>query len=372
MSDVKNDMYLAAFIRQCDGDASLNEDVLLKNSVTIKKDNLIIDGNGHVLDGNGENRIFHIKKNKNVTLKNLVFKNAKAPDGLFDEPKGYGGAIFNEGQLKLVNCEFINNYAKKDGYDILNKGNLKLENCKFSQKGNKNAILNRSSILALNSEKNELEPFISNSNVKWVPEIIDGPTERFPPKPDEVVINPQSTIHEVASELSTASKPVNDSNQGYILYQPFTAYEGDEPFVFISYKHSDYKAVYPIIDKLHKAGIRIWYDAGLPIGRNYDIQIAKHIKKSRLFVTFITEEVIRCADNEDDYLVKEASVAIHLGKEYLPIYLDNVDLAGFYLMHYLGKQSILKFDYGDNEEKFIEACVSAFKDDYGIEPVKNE
>lgn len=363
MTGVKDNYYLANLIR-VNNTISLQEDILIKKPVEINKSNIMIDGNGHVIDGD-KKRIFEIK-GKNVILKNIIFKNAKAPNGIFTEPKGVGGAILNRGRSELINCEFINNSAKKNGNDIFNKGDLTIQNCKFSQSANgKKAILNNGSLNGFESEKDELESAIYNINtIEWWPEpVVDDA---------KIKITPKSSVKEVYSEISTASKPADEANQGYILNQPFDAYEGDEPFVFISYKHSDYRAVYPIIDKLHNAGIRIWYDAGLPIGRNYDIQIAKNIERSKLFVTFITEEVIRCADNEDDYLVKEASVAIHLGKEYLPIYLDKVDLAGFYVMHYLGKQSILKFDYGDNEEKFIEACISAFKDDYGIEPEINE
>lgn len=344
----------------------LNTDILVRKPIEIGKNNIVIDGNGHVIDGNGKKRLFKIK-GKNIILKNLIFKNAKAPTSRIKRG-GYGGAIFNEGQLKLINCEFIDNVAKNDGYDILNTGELNIENCRFSQeKTGKNAIYNVGLIQAFDDEKNELKHFISDSNIEWIQQ---GPITAIEHKPNsEILIDAQSSVDEVACELATAFKQVDDGDDGYILHQPFDAYEGDEPFVFISYKHVDYKKVYPIIDKFHKAGINIWYDAGLPVGKNYDIQIAKHIMKSSLFVTFVTEEAIRCSSNDEDYLIKEAYVAIHLDKKCLPIYLDKVDLDGFYLMHYLGKQSILKFDYKNNEEKFIEACLSAFKD-FGIKPNK--
>lgn len=352
MANVKYDNYLAALIRKCDDMVSLNEDILIKNTVTIRKDNLVLDGAGHTIDGNGKHRILHVKGN-DVVLKNLIFKNAKAPEGFFSETKGIGGAIYNEGKVHLINCKFVDNCAKKDGYDILNNGELKIESCSFSPQEGKSAVLNRSLIKAYDAEKDDLQQFISNSNVEWIS--LGG------------IITEKSTVEEVAFELSTASKPTGDGNDGYIVNQPFDAYEGNEPFVFISYKHADYKSVYPIIDRFHKAGINVWYDAGLPIGRNYDIQIAKHIMKSTLFVTFITEEAIRCSDNEEDYLVRELSVAVHLGKKCLPIYLDDVELDGFYLMHYLHKQSIFKHHYDGNDDLFIEACISAFAN-FGILP----
>lgn len=363
---MKKSYYLEEILRY-NNKIFLNTDILVKEPIEIGKNNIVIDGNGHTIDGNGKKRLFKIK-GKNIILKNLIFKNAKAPTSWLKRG-GYGGAIFNEGQLKLINCEFIGNVAENDGYDILNtdNGKLSIENCKFSNgEIGKNAIYNVGLIQAFDDEKNELEHYISDSNIEWIPHESINEKETMPDS--EVLITAESSVDEVASELATAFKQVNDDD-GYILHQPFEAYEGDEPFLFVSYKHADYQKVYPVINKFHKAGINIWYDAGLPVGKNYDIQIAQHIMKSSLFVTFITEEAIKCSSNDEDYLIKEAYVAIHLGKECLPIYLDEVDLAGFYLMHYLGKQSILRFDYKNNEERFIEACISAFND-FGIKSDK--
>lgn len=161
----------------------------------------------------------------------------------------------------------------------------------------------------------------------------------------------------------------NNNFQSHVINAPFEPYEGDEPYIFISYKHSDWEIVYPVIKKLHEAGFNIWYDVNLPKGRNYDIQIANHIIKSKLFVTFITEEVMSCSNDEDDYLIKEFTVANNSKIKRLPIYLEDVQLSGFYLMHYLGRQSIFKHEYDNNEDMFIDSCISAFKS-FGLEPNK--
>lgn len=156
---------------------------------------------------------------------------------------------------------------------------------------------------------------------------------------------------------------------GYKNNLPFVAYDGDEPYIFISYKHSDYKLVYPVIKRLHDEGFNLWYDAALPKGKYYDIQIANHIKNAKLFITFFTQEVINCANDEEDYLIKELSVANMMKTERLAIFLEKVELDGFYLMHYLGKQWIIKHDYA-NDEFFIEECIRAFINDFGLKPKK--
>lgn len=154
--------------------------------------------------------------------------------------------------------------------------------------------------------------------------------------------------------------------QSHVLNMPFEAYDGDGPYIFISYKHVDWMKVYPIIRRFKKEGFNIWYDANLPQGENYDIEIANRIENSDLFITFITEEVIRCSNNREDYLVKELNVAIALEKQRLPIFLDNIKLSGSFLMHYSNIHSIFKYEFGDDEDKFIEACVHAFKNQFNI------
>lgn len=143
------------------------------------------------------------------------------------------------------------------------------------------------------------------------------------------------------------------------------AYEGEEPYIYVSYKHKDSKIVFPVIKQLSDAGFNIWHDNGLSFGKNYDIQIAEHISNSALFVTFITKNVMDRAYDAEDYSIRELAVARRLNKKILPIYLENVELKGYYIMHLSAIQSVFKFEFGDDDD-FIKSCVSAFKD-YGLE-----
>ena len=59
----------------------------------------------------------------------------------------------------------------------------------------------------------------------------------------------------------------SDTNTSHKLNLPFKAYTGDEPYIFISYKHADSDIVYPVIKQMHDLGFNLWYDAGLPHGK---------------------------------------------------------------------------------------------------------
>ena len=91
-----------------DGDVlSLNHDYKYNGSsnftgITVNKNNIVIDGNGHTLDANNSGRIFKIS-GSDITLKNLVFTN-----GAIEE----GAAIYNNGSnLKIINSTFCGNNA---------------------------------------------------------------------------------------------------------------------------------------------------------------------------------------------------------------------------------------------------------------------
>ena len=55
------------------------------------------------------------------------------------------------------------------------------------------------------------------------------------------------------------------------------AYEGREPYIFISYAHKDMAKVLPIIEGLAEKGFRIWYDAGIEAGTEWPEYIAEHL-----------------------------------------------------------------------------------------------
>lgn len=93
------------------------------------------------------------------------------------------------------------------------------------------------------------------------------------------------------------------SNQyeSHKLNTPFTAYDGDGQYIFVSYKHADSNIVFPVIKELHDRGFDIWYDDGLTYGENYDIEIAQKIKNSSMFMNFVTQTSMACANDPEDY-----------------------------------------------------------------------
>ena len=70
--------------------------------------------------------------------------------------------------------------------------------------------------------------------------------------------------------------------------RPQSAYEGDEPYVFVSYSHVDDDLVYPEIRWLQDQGINVWYDEGISGASRWRDAIARHLGGCRLLLYFVT------------------------------------------------------------------------------------
>ncbi|MBE6499311.1 MAG: hypothetical protein E7Z80_02010, partial [Methanobrevibacter thaueri] len=93
---------------------------------TLEGNVFIIDGNGHSLNANHFSRIFDIVNNAHVIIKNLKLENAY---------EDYGGAIYNDGNLEIINSNFTNNSASDEGGAIFNNATLSITNSLFTNNG---------------------------------------------------------------------------------------------------------------------------------------------------------------------------------------------------------------------------------------------
>ncbi|MBR7039521.1 MAG: toll/interleukin-1 receptor domain-containing protein [Oscillospiraceae bacterium] len=88
------------------------------------------------------------------------------------------------------------------------------------------------------------------------------------------------------------------------------AYTGSEPYLFVSYRHTERKLAYPIIRRLHEAGFRVWYDEGIHPGTAYfnDI-IAEHVEGCTVLLALCSKDYF-----QSDNCRHELEYAGELGK----------------------------------------------------------
>ena len=75
--------------------------------------------------------------------------------------------------------------------------------------------------------------------------------------------------------------------------KPQPAYQGDDPYIFISYSHDDAIA-FDEINWLQNNSVNVWYDEGISAGSEWSESIARAIKHCSRFV-YLTQSHLRIA-----------------------------------------------------------------------------
>ena len=142
------------------------------------------------------------------------------------------------------------------------------------------------------------------------------------------------------------------------------SYEGNKPYVFISYSHEDSEKVFEILNKLQDSGLRFWYDAGTKKGSEWQDCIAEHIRDCECMLAFHSK-----SSNESEHCKDEISFAKwrEINKKIFSVYLDKVKLFLGTQMAILRFQYLNFYEYATDKRKFftellesplIQPCVS--------------
>ena len=114
-----------------------------------------------------------------------------------------------------------------------------------------------------------------------------------------------------------------------MIYNFPIAYNGEKPYIFISYAHKDSEIVLHIIKKLQDDGFRVWYDEGIAAGSNWDVYISEHLDKCSNFIGFLSKAYIKSQNCKD-----ELALSRKKGKPMNLIYIDDAELTPGLRMRY--------------------------------------
>ena len=130
-----------------------------------------------------------------------------------------------------------------------------------------------------------------------------------------------------------------------------TPYEGNEPYIFISYSHKDTDAVLCVIEALEQSGFRVWFDAGVEAGSEWPEYIATHLRKSACILAFISPHFassINCR--------RELTFAQDLNIPMLNVYLSDVELSDGLRMQLGLNQCLFKNKFSTERDFLYAVC----------------
>ena len=99
------------------------------------------------------------------------------------------------------------------------------------------------------------------------------------------------------------------------------AYEGNQPFIFVSYSHRNSRYIHGLIAHLQDTGYRVWFDGGIEAGSEWPEYIASHLERCSCVLTFMSNAFVA-----SDNCKRELHFAQELKKPLLNVYIEDVVL----------------------------------------------
>ncbi len=96
------------------------------------------------------------------------------------------------------------------------------------------------------------------------------------------------------------------------------SYEGNEPYIFVSYSHKDAPKVRTVLKRIEEEKFRFWYDDTMEVGEDFRAELQTKIEDCSAFLMFISENSMA-----SKYCGMEVIVAFKNDKKIYPIYLDD-------------------------------------------------
>ena len=164
-----------------------------EGGIILESDGLVINGNGHAIDGAGKSRIFTII-GKNITLKNIIFKNGHTHLNNYENPLNSDGAAIknnSKARLSIINCEFKDNASEDKGGVIDNRGGkIILCDSKFDSNHAKytaGAIINgksgkmkiKNSLFSKNSSNHEGGAIENKGEMTLIKSLLENNTSKY-------------------------------------------------------------------------------------------------------------------------------------------------------------------------------------------------
>lgn len=121
-------------------------------------------------------------------------------------------------------------------------------------------------------------------------------------------------------------------------------YEGDQPYLFVSYCHKDKDIVLPILELLQRNGIRIWYDAGIEPSSEWPEVIANHLDQSSFFLGFVSQ-----ASLDSHNCRKEFNFALMKNMPFLSVILEPAEFTPVMRLQMASVQAVRYYECSPEE-----------------------
>ena len=169
-------------------------------------------------------------------------------------------------------------------------------------------------------------------------ELLDG----YKTKPEFFEFITKILIKQIKNVIIGSGKPVRKK-------RALLPYEGDKPYVFISYAHRDSELVMPYLEELQRRGYRFWFDKGIDPGAEFWPEvIGEHLTNASFVLLFMSKNAAASKNVRREIVFSQ--------NENIPmvtVLLEETELsAGLKLTLGAGQQLTYSYRYDDREELY--------------------
>lgn len=129
-----------------------------------------------------------------------------------------------------------------------------------------------------------------------------------------------------------------------MLEKPFPAYDGDQPYFFVSYAHDDSDAVYAEMRWLHDTGFNLWYDDGIHVGSVWRQSLADALSGAAAMVFFATER-----STQSSNCLQELNFILDEEKPIFVVQIDDAPLPSLLRLSLSDRQALVKSEFEEND-----------------------
>ena len=151
---------------------------------------------------------------------------------------------------------------------------------------------------------------------------------------EESVLNKKSLFKQFDYIIKKAKKKEKKMKNKDYVDLPF---EGNDPYIFISYNHKDFKRVKIILTMLQQLRCRVWYDEDIKKGSDWEKVLKTRIKQSAMLLVFTSKNSMK----KDSYVYTELKTAKDLKKKMVAVRLDKTEFLSDFA------DELLKYQYID-------------------------
>ena len=137
------------------------------------------------------------------------------------------------------------------------------------------------------------------------------------------------------------------------MSKELTAYEGTEPYIFVSYSHRDTMQVCRVMKIIEREKFRFWYDDTMEIGEDFREELRTRIENCSAFLLFISENSMG-----SKYCGMEIITAFKFNKKIYPVYLTDDVVIPAPLKMILENVQHVKGSVNSDLEKYTKKLVS--------------